>query len=216
MGFLKNMKDAVGQAQEAAAGAAEWQQNGGGAPAGWTCPRDGQPQLAPDAGPRAEPDPVGRTPARRLIRGHVDTGENVAGNPVWIFDLEISPEGGAAYAVQHREIVSSMAMGSYGDGTSLACRIDRRLAEDRVRREAVHVAMGYWGRALTGLALMLGAVAATAFSIWKLSGIGIFVAGWAFLLGGWIFTTRGRLRGLKPGLPSHGWRPLSNPQIGRS
>ena len=76
--------------------------------------------------------------------------------------------------------------------------------------------MGYWGRALTGLALMLGAVAATAFSIWKLSGIGIFVAVWAFLLGGWIFSTRGRLRGVKPGLPPTGRDPLSNPQIGRS
>jgi hypothetical protein len=26
--------------------------------------------------------------------------------------------------VQHREIVSSVAMGSYADGTSMACRID--------------------------------------------------------------------------------------------
>ena len=59
-----------------------------------------------------------------LIRSHVDTGENVAGNPVWIFDLQITPEGGAAYDVQHREIVSSVAMGSYGDGTTMACRID--------------------------------------------------------------------------------------------
>jgi hypothetical protein len=31
MGFLKNMKDAMGQAQDAAA---QWQQNAGGAPAG--------------------------------------------------------------------------------------------------------------------------------------------------------------------------------------
>ena len=59
-----------------------------------------------------------------LIRSHVDTGENVAGNPVWIFDLEVTPEGAAGYDVQHREIVSSVAMGSYGDGTSMACRID--------------------------------------------------------------------------------------------
>jgi hypothetical protein len=100
--------------------------------------------------------------------------------------------------------------------------------------------MGYWGRAFTGLGLMLGAVAATAFAIWKLTrigscasggpyevarecpagtelyGIGISVAVWAFLLGGWIFTTRGRLRGVKPGLPPKGGDPLSNPQIGRS
>jgi len=62
--------------------------------------------------------------SQALIKGHVDPGENVAGNPVWIFDLGVTREGGSAYAVQHREIVSSMAMGSYGDGTSLACRID--------------------------------------------------------------------------------------------
>jgi hypothetical protein len=59
-----------------------------------------------------------------VIRGHVDAGENVAGNPVWIFNLQVTPVGGAAYDVEHREIVSSLAMSSYGDGTSLACRID--------------------------------------------------------------------------------------------
>jgi hypothetical protein len=63
-------------------------------------------------------------PARALIRGHVDAAEVVAGNPVWIFDLQVTPEGGAPYAVEHREIVSTMAMGSYPDGTSMACRID--------------------------------------------------------------------------------------------
>lgn len=64
------------------------------------------------------------TPGQALIKGHTETGENVAGNPVWIFDLEVTPEGGAPYAVQKREIVSSAAIGSYPDGTSLACRID--------------------------------------------------------------------------------------------
>jgi hypothetical protein len=63
-------------------------------------------------------------PAMALIKSHVDAGEQVAGNPVWIFDLEVTPEGGAAYGVQHREIVSTMAMGAYPDGTSMACRID--------------------------------------------------------------------------------------------
>ena len=63
-------------------------------------------------------------PGRALIRSHVDTGENVAGNPVWIFDLEVTPEGGSPYTVQHREIVSSVSMDYYGDGTSMACRID--------------------------------------------------------------------------------------------
>jgi hypothetical protein len=78
--------------------------------------------------------------------------------------------------------------------------------------------MGYWGRALTGLVLMLGAVAAIAFSIWKLTRIGTCASGAvsAFLLGGWIFATRGRLRGVKPGLPPAGGDYLSNPQTGRS
>src|SRR4051794_491410 len=66
---------------------------------------------------------VGR-PGRALIRGHADGSEQVAGSPVWIFDLEVTPEGGAPYSVQPREIVSTMAMGSYPDGTSMACRID--------------------------------------------------------------------------------------------
>ena len=43
-------------------------------------------------------------PGQALIRGHVDAGEQVAGNPVWVFDLEVTPEGGAPYIVQHREV----------------------------------------------------------------------------------------------------------------
>jgi hypothetical protein len=66
---------------------------------------------------------VGR-PAHAVIRGHVDAGEQVAGNPVWIFDLEVTPEGAPAYAVEHREIVSTMAVGSYPDGASMAWRLD--------------------------------------------------------------------------------------------
>ena len=66
---------------------------------------------------------VGR-PGTALIRGHVDSGEDVAGNPVWVFDLRVTPEGGEPYSVEHREIVSTMAMGSYPDGSSLPCRID--------------------------------------------------------------------------------------------
>lgn len=124
MGFLKNMKDAVGQAQEAAQNAGQWQQKAG-APAGM----DMSGAMASRGALESQAHEQNRIlsvggPGTALIRGHVDGGENVAGNPVWIFDLEITPEGGAAYAVQHREIVSSVAMGSYGDGTSLACRID--------------------------------------------------------------------------------------------
>lgn len=63
-------------------------------------------------------------PGQALIRGHVDSGEEVGGNPVWTFDLEIAPEDGEPYAVQHREIVSTAAVRSYPDGMTLACRID--------------------------------------------------------------------------------------------
>jgi hypothetical protein len=125
MGFLKSMKDAVGQAQEAAAATAQWQQKGDGAPAAMDV--SGAPasrgSLESQAHEQNRILSVGHA-GTALIRGHVDTGENIAGNPVWIFDLEITPDGGAAYAVQHREMVSSMATGSYGDGTSLPCRID--------------------------------------------------------------------------------------------
>jgi hypothetical protein len=100
--------------------------------------------------------------------------------------------------------------------------------------------MGSWGRAVAGLVLMVGAVAVIAFSIWKLTrigtcasggpyevargcpagtelyGLGIFLSVYAFLLGGWMFATRGRLRGVKPGLPPAGGDYLSNPHIGRS
>jgi hypothetical protein len=64
------------------------------------------------------------SPGTAYIRSHVDTGEQAAGNPIWIFDLEITPHIGAPYGVKHREIVSSMAIGSYADGTTIACRID--------------------------------------------------------------------------------------------
>ena len=59
------------------------------------------------------------------IRGHVDTGERAAGNPIWVFELEVTPADGEPYLVRHREIVSSAAMGAYRDGSSLPCRIDR-------------------------------------------------------------------------------------------
>ena len=58
------------------------------------------------------------------IKGHVDTGEQVAGNPVWMLDVEIAPESGAPYTVQKREIISSVAMSGYADGTTMPCRID--------------------------------------------------------------------------------------------
>jgi hypothetical protein len=113
MGLLGKMKDAMGQAHQGP-------QGGGVDVAGAVGDRD---SLQGQAHEQNRILSVGQA-GQALIKSHVDTGEAVAGNPVWIFDLEVNPEGGSPYTVQHREIVSSMAMGSYGDGTSLACRID--------------------------------------------------------------------------------------------
>ena len=124
MGFLKNMKDAMGQAQEAAAAAGQWQQqNGAAGGLNLSGAMASRGALESQAHEQNRILSVGQA-GTALIRGHVDSGETVAGNPVWIFDLEITPEAGVAYGVQHREIVSSVAMGAYGDGTSMACRID--------------------------------------------------------------------------------------------
>ena len=125
MGLFKNMKGAMGQAGQAMDAAKQYQQQGGG---GTGMGNMGQAVADRDSlqGQAHEFNRIltvgGAGDA--LIKSHVDTGEKVAGNPVWVFDLEVSPEGGQPYAVQHREIVSTMAMGSYPDGTSMACRID--------------------------------------------------------------------------------------------
>lgn len=65
-------------------------------------------------------------PARALIKRHVDTGERVEGNPVWVFELEVTPEAGEPFAVSHREVVSAAATGAYPDGLILPCRVDPR------------------------------------------------------------------------------------------
>ena len=122
MGFLDKMKGAMGQAGEAMEAA---KQSGGG---GMGMGNLGQ-QVADRDSLQGQAHEFNRIltvgqPGQALIKSHVDAGEKVAGNPVWIFDLEVTPEGGAPYAVQHREIVSTAALGAYGDGTSMACRID--------------------------------------------------------------------------------------------
>jgi len=122
MGFLKNMKDAMGQAGQAMDAAKE-QQKQGGAMGGLGQQVADRDSLQGQAHEFNRILSVGQ-PGQALIKGPVDAGEKVAGNPAWIFDLEVTPEGGAAYGVQHREIVSTMAMGSYPDGSSMACRID--------------------------------------------------------------------------------------------
>ncbi len=126
MGLFKNMKGAMDMANQAMGQAQQYQQQGGGMGMGGM--NVGQAVADRDA-MQAQAHEFNRIltvgqPGSALIRSHVDAGEVVAGNPVWIFDLEVTPQGGAPYAVQHREIVSTMAVGSYPDGTTMACRID--------------------------------------------------------------------------------------------
>jgi hypothetical protein len=130
LGLFKNMKDAMAGANDAMANAQQMQQQaeqqaGGisGGPGGMGAAVAARDSLQGQAQEQNRILTIG-SPGNALIKGHVDTGENVAGNPVWIFDLEVTPEGGQPYSVQKREIVSSAAMGAYGDGTSMACRID--------------------------------------------------------------------------------------------
>jgi len=48
----------------------------------------------------------------------------VAGNPVWMLEIDVTPESGSAYSIQKREIIASVAMSGYADGTTMPCRID--------------------------------------------------------------------------------------------
>lgn len=121
MGFLKNMKDAMGQAQDAMANSGGLQGAMGGMNV--TGAMSDRGALESQAHEQNRILRVGHA-GTALIRSHVDTGEKAAGNPVWIFDLEVTPEGGAAYTVRHREVISTAALGAYGEGTSMDCRID--------------------------------------------------------------------------------------------
>jgi len=87
------MKDAMGQAQEwqgqqAAAGA-----TGGMDMGAAVADRDSLQGQAREQNRILSVGGLGHV----LIKSHVDTGENVAGNPVWIFDRELTPEGGSAF-----------------------------------------------------------------------------------------------------------------------
>jgi hypothetical protein len=90
LGLFKNMKDAMGQANEGMAGAnqikqqAEQQAGGISAgPGGMGAAFGAQGSLHEQAHEQNRILTVG-SPGNALIKGHVDTGENVAGNPVWV------------------------------------------------------------------------------------------------------------------------------------
>jgi hypothetical protein len=123
VGLFKNMKDAMGQANQAMEGAQQMK-NPYGTGMGGVAPAVGDSNTLQGQAHEFNRILTVGGAGMALIKSHVDAGEQVAGNPIWIFDLEVTPEGGAPYSVQHREIVSTMAMGSYPDGSSMACRID--------------------------------------------------------------------------------------------
>ena len=139
MGFFKKAKDQMAQAQDAMSQAAGAQQMADDAMA--QAGMAGQSVNMGNAAGMAQQGMADRgaleqqaleqnrilgigSPGVATIKGHFDTGEQVAGNPVWMLEVEIAPEGGAPYTVQKREIISSVAMSGYADGTTMPCRID--------------------------------------------------------------------------------------------
>lgn len=62
--------------------------------------------------------------AMLTIVSKVDTGEAAGGNPVYLLNLSVVPDGGTAYAVQKKEIISSMSLSGYADGTTMEGRVD--------------------------------------------------------------------------------------------
>ena len=123
MGMFKNMKDAMGQVGDAQQAAAAAQQQAGISGTDMGAGLQARGALEGQAHEQNRILTIG-SPGSATIKSHVDTGEQVAGNPVWILEIEVAPEGGSAYTVQKREIISSVAMSGYADGTTMPCRID--------------------------------------------------------------------------------------------
>ena len=124
MGLFDKAKDAMAQSGDAMKMAEQAQQNAGGLSgtdgAGIMAAR-GEMETAAHENNRVLT--VG-SPGQATIKSHVDAGEQVAGNAVWILEVEVAPEGGEPYTVQKREIVPTISMSGYADGTTMACRID--------------------------------------------------------------------------------------------
>jgi hypothetical protein len=64
------------------------------------------------------------SPAQITIVSKTDTGTKVAGNPVYQLQLSVAPEGGAAYTATISQIVPSITISGYSDGTTMAGRVD--------------------------------------------------------------------------------------------
>lgn len=64
------------------------------------------------------------SPATLTIVGKTDTGEKAGGNPIYLLELKVEPEGGKAYTVKKKEIIPSVSLSGYADGASMAGRVD--------------------------------------------------------------------------------------------
>ena len=123
MGLFDKAKDAMAQSADAMKAAQQVEQNAGmsGLDVAGGMAARGEMETAAHENNRILT--VG-SPGQATIKSHVDSGEQVAGNAIWILEVEVVPEGGEAYTVQKREIVPTISMSGYADGTVMPCRID--------------------------------------------------------------------------------------------
>ncbi|MEO7118234.1 MAG: hypothetical protein ABIZ34_04605 [Candidatus Limnocylindrales bacterium] len=83
----------------------------------------------PTAGPldiRADASELRRSgrPGRATIRSTTDLGVDVAGKSLLRMDLEVTPDGGPAYPLQHVAMVPESAIARISPGTSVAVHLD--------------------------------------------------------------------------------------------
>ena len=64
------------------------------------------------------------SPASITIDSKVDTGEKAGGNPKYILNLTVTPDGGKAYTVQLPQIIPPTTLSGYADGTTMVGRVD--------------------------------------------------------------------------------------------
>ena len=63
-------------------------------------------------------------PGNAVITASSDTGDRAAGNTVAQLELDVTPEGGAAYPVSLRYIIAGSDLGPYAPGKSYSVKID--------------------------------------------------------------------------------------------
>ena len=63
-------------------------------------------------------------PGNAVIVSSADSGERAAGNTVAHLELQVTPEGGAAYPVSLQYIIAGTDLGPYAPGSSYSVKID--------------------------------------------------------------------------------------------